>query len=171
MADLAHTEGRLSTSITIRAIPVNLDSDTVNTEAGLRALAAKATIIGAAISFSEDNVRPTTPRYELDGAKAGQMVERTPGLEDITLTLNRVVLYKKDMLEAFGFSDAQSLIDQNIPFVVVKEEIAPKNSGLEPVTTMWTGCWFHNMPKTYDMTGDLRVMQAVDIGATRKVKV
>jgi hypothetical protein len=63
------------------------------------------------------------------------------------------------------------LIDQNVPFVVVKEERAPEGSGIATRTTMWTGCWFHNMPKSYDMTGDLRVMQNVDIGATRKVRV
>jgi len=171
MADLAKTSGRLSTSITIRAIKEELSFDSLNDTDAIRALAEKSVIIGAAISFSEDNTRPTTPRYELDADKAGQMVERTPGLEDFSLTLNRVVLYRNDMMEAFGFDDAQSLIDQNVPFVVVKEERAPEGSGIATRTTMWTGCWFHNMPKSYDMTGDLRVMQNVDIGATRKVRV
>ena len=155
MADLAKTSGRLSTSITIKAIGADNKSYT----------------IGAAVSFTEENTRPTTPRYELDGDKAGQIIERTPGLEDITLTLNRVVLYASDMLEAFGFDDAQSLIDQNVPFIVQKVESVPKDSGLSSRTTQWEGCWFHNMPKTYEMSGDLRVMQTVTIGATRKVHV
>jgi len=171
MADLAKTSARLSTSITIRAIKEDLNIDVLGDADAIRALAEKSVIIGGVVSMSEENTRDTNPRYELDADKVGQMVERTPGLEDLTLTLNRVVLYATDMLEAFGFNDAQSLIDQNVPFVIVKEERAPAGSGVTTRTTMWTGCWFHNMPKNYDMSGDLRVMQNVNIGATRKVRV
>lgn len=169
MANLAFTEARLSTSITIRAIKGDIATAASGDAAAIQALAAKAQVIGGVISFSEENPRGTTPRYELDAAKAGEMVERTPGLADSTLTLNRVVLYAADMLEAFGFTDAQSIIDQNIPFIIVKEERAPDGSNISTRTTIYEGCWFHNLPKTYDITGDLRVMQNVEVGYTKKI--
>lgn len=169
MAKLAVTTARLSTSVTIRAIQGDLATAASGDAAAIAALAQKAAVIGAVISFSEENPRTTTPRYELDAAQAGEMVERTPGLADNTLTLNRVVLYEADMLEAFGFTDAQSIIDQNIPFIIVKEETAPAGSNVSTRTTIYEGCWFHNLPKTYDITGDLRVMQNVEVGYTKKV--
>lgn len=169
MAKIPVTTARLSTSITIRAIKGDLSTASSGDAAAIAALAQKAQVIGAVISFSEENPRGTTPRYELDAAKAGEMVERTPGLADNTLTLNRVVLYEADMLEAFGFTDAQSIIDQNLPFIIVKEERSPDGSNVSTKTTIYEGCWFHNLPKVYDITGDLRVMQNVEVGYTKKV--
>ncbi len=171
MAELAKTSARLSPSITLRALKEDLTIDVLNDVNALRALAEKSVIIGGIVSMSEDNTRTSNPRYELDADQAGKMKERTPALEDFSLTLNRAVLYKSDMLEALGFDDAQSLIDQNTPFIVVKEERTPTGSGIPTRTTMWTGCWMHNNPKTYDLGGDLRIMQNVEIGATNKVRV
>lgn len=164
MANLAQTNARLSSSISIYAIKGTLDPANPTN-------ANSAVLVGAVLSLSEANPRTTTPRYELDANKAGEMVERTPGLADNTLTLNRVVLYASDMLEAFGFSDAQSIIDQNVPFIIVKEERAPAGSSVQTRTTIYEGCWFHDLPKSYDITGDLRVMQNVEVGYTKKTRV
>ena len=171
MAELAKTIAQLSTSVTIRALRGELDFASLGDVAALQALAESSIPVGAVIEFTEDNPRTTTPRYEMDANKAGAMVERTPALEDHTLTLNRVVLYESDMLEAFGFKDAQSIIDQNIPFVVVKEERAPTGSNVETKTTIYEGCWFHNLPKAYSITGDLRVMQNVEVGFVKKTRI
>jgi hypothetical protein len=121
------------------------------------------------MSFTERSPRTTEPRYELDADIAGDIVERIPRLVDKTLTINRAVLYSADMLEAFGFSDAQEIIDQAVPFVVVKVERAPSGSGIPTRTTVYEGCWFHDLPKTYDLSGDLKIMQDVEIGYTRKL--
>ncbi len=164
MAQLAQTNARLSTSISIYAINGTLDPNNPTNP-------NSAVLVGAVLSLSETNPRGTTPRYELDANKAGEMVERTPGLADNMLTLNRVVLYASDMLEAFGFSDAQSIIDQNVPFIIVKEERAPASSGVQTRTTVYEGCWFHDLPKNYDITGDLRVIQNVEVGYTKKTRV
>jgi len=169
MAKLPVTNARLSTSITIRAIKGDLAIAAGGDAAAIQALAAKAKVVGAVISLTEENPRATTPRYELDAAQAGAMVERTPGLADNTLTLNRVVLYGADMLEAFGFTDAQSIIDQNLPFIIVKEERTPEGSNVPFKTTIYEGCWFHNLPKSYDITGDLRVMQTCEVGYVKKI--
>jgi hypothetical protein len=164
MANLAQTQARLSTSISIFAIKGQLDPNNPTN-------ANSAVLVGGVLSLTEENPRGTTPRYELDANKVGEMVERTPGLADNTLTLNRVVLYETDMLEAFGFTSAQSIIDQNIPFIIVKEERAPAGSTVQTRTTIYEGCWFHNLPKTFDITGDLRVMQNVEVGYTKKTRV
>jgi hypothetical protein len=73
------------------------------------------------------------------------------------------------MLQAFGFTNIIDIADQGVPFVIVKEEQAPANSGVQTVTTMYVGCWFHDLPKTYDMGGNLMVMQDVPIGYTKKL--
>ena len=171
MAELAKTLAQLSTSVTLWALKGGLDVTEINDALTLQNLAESFVPIGAVIEFSEDNPRPTTPRYEIDADKAGQMIERTPGLEDHTMTLQRVILYESDMLEAFGFRDAQSIIDQNIAFIMVKTEKSPPGSVIPTRTTTYQGCWFHNLPKSYSITGDLRVMQNVDVGFTKKTRI
>ena len=170
MAELADTIAQLSTSVTLWALKGGLDPADFDDVSSQLDLAKSFVPIGAVIEFSEDNPRPTTPRYEIDASKAGEMVERTPGLEDHTMTLQRVVLYEADMLEAFGFEDAQSIIDQNIPFIMIKVERSPANSTIPTRTTTYEGCWFHNLPKSYSITGDLRVMQNVEVGFTKKTR-
>lgn len=168
MAKLAKTDARLSTSITIRAIKGDLNTDALGDADAIRALSESSVKIGAITSFTEASPRTTTPRYELDADLAGDIVERTPQLVDRTLRLNRVVLYEKDILQAFGFTDVFDIIDQNIPFTIVKVERAPDGSGLATTTTVYEGCWFHDLPKNFDLTGDLRVVQDVEVGYTRK---
>jgi hypothetical protein len=168
MARLPKTKARLSTSITIRAVRGDLETAASGDAQAILDLATRAVVIGAVLSFAEENPRGTTPRYELDADRAGEMVERTPGLADNTLTLNRVVLYESDILAAFGFTEGVSILDQDIPFLIVKEERAPEGSNVPTRTTIYEGCWFHNLPKNSDITGDLRVIQNVEVGYTRK---
>ncbi len=168
MAKLPNTAARLSTSITIRAIRGSLETASSGDAQAILELAQTAPVIGAVYSFTEANPRTTTPRYELDADRAGEMVERTPALADNTLTLNRVALYESDILTAFGFAEGVSILDQNIPFLIVKEERAPEGSNVPTRTTIYEGCWFHDLPKSYDITGDLRVMQNVEVGYVRK---
>lgn len=169
MAQLPKTQARLSTSVTIRALRGEVNTDSLTDADAIRALSESSVKVGAVMSFTERSPRTTEPRYELDADLAGDIVERIPRLVDRTLTINRAVLYSSDMLEAFGYTDAQDIIDQNIPFVVVKVERAPAGSGTITRTTVYEGCWFHDLPKTYDLSGDLKVMQDVEIGYTRKL--
>lgn len=171
MAKIAKVSARQSTSVTIRAIKGELNVDSLGSADAIRALAESSIKVGAIKTFSEKTPRSTTPRYELDADVAGDIVERIPGLVDRTLNVNRAVLYSSDILQAFGFTDAIDIIDQNVPFVVVKVERGPENSGVQTKTTMYTGCWFHDLPKSYDMSGDLLIMQDLEIGYTRKFVV
>jgi hypothetical protein len=169
MAKLAKTIVRMATSVTIRAIKGDVNVDSLSSADAIRALSESSVKIGAVKTFSEKSPRTTEPRYELDADIAGDIVERIPKLVDRTLTINRAVLYSADILDAFGFTDISDIIDQNVPFVVVKVERAPEGSGIPTKTTLYEGCWFHDLPKSYDLGGDLQVMQDVEIGYTRKL--
>ena len=168
MANLPKTNARLSTSVTIRAMKGEVNVDSLSDTDAIRALSESSVKVGAVMSFAERNPRDTKPRYELDADLAGDIVERIPGLVDRELTINRAVLYSSDILQAFGFTDAQDIIDQYVPFVVVKVERAPAGAAVQTKTTVYEGCWFHDLPKTYDLSGDLKIMQDVTIGYTRK---
>ena len=171
MAKIAKTNVRMATSVTIRAIKGEVNVDSLNDADAVRALSQSSVKIGAVQSFSEASPRDTTPRYELDADIAGDIVERVPGLVNRTLHINRAVLYSADIFEAFGFTDVTDIIDQNIAFTVVKVERAPDGTGVPTKTTVYAGCWFHDLPKSYDIGGDLKVMQDLEIGYTRKFQV
>ncbi len=169
MAKLSKTRIRLATSVTIRAIRGEVNVDSLNDADAIRALSDSSVKIGAIESFSEASPRSTEPRYELDAEVAGDIVERVPQLVDRTLTINRGVLYSTgDILAAFGFTDITDIVDQNIPFVIMKVEKAPEGVNVPDRTTLYEGCWFHDLPKTYDIGGNLKVMQDVTIGYTKK---
>ena len=171
MARLGQTQAQLATSVQIRAIQGNINIDSLTDAAALAALSSSSVKIGAIQSFSEATPRATQPRYELDADTAGDIVERIPQLVDRTLTIHRAVLYTADMLTAFGYTDIIDIADQNIPFAVVKVERTPTGSPVPTRTTVYTGCWFHDLPKSYDMGGDMKVMQDCTIGYTKKFSV
>lgn len=169
MAKLGKTRARLATSVTIRAIRGEVNVDALGDADAIRALSESSTKIGAIESFSEASPRPTEPRYALDAEVAGDIQERIPQLVERTLTINRAILYEKgDILEAFGFTDIIDIADQNVPFVIMKVEKAPEGVSVPDRTTLYEGCWFHDLPKTYDIGGNLKVMQDVTIGYTKK---
>ena len=168
MALLSKTDAQLVTSITLRAVKEQTTVDTLSDAAAIEALSESSVKIGAVRSFSEASPRSTTPRYEIDADKAGDIVERIPQLVDRTVRINRATLYTADMFSAFGFTDITDITDQNRPFVIVKTERAPAGSGIPTRTTVYSGCWFHDNPKTYDINSDLQVLQDVEVGYTRK---
>ena len=169
MAKLSKTRIRLATSVTIRAIRGEVNVDSLGDADVIRALSESSVKIGSIESFSEASPRSTEPRYELDADLAGDIVERIPQLVDRTLTINRGVLYSRgDILQAFGFDDIFDIADQNVPFVIMKVEKAPAGVNVQDRTTAYEGCWFHDLPKSYDIGGNLKVMQDVSIGYTRK---
>ena len=168
MARLSKTEAKLTTSITLRAIKEEVSVDTLSDVAAIQALSDSSVKLGAVRSFTEASPGTTSPRYEIDADRAGDIIERIPQLIDRTVRINRAILYTADMLEAFGFTDITDLADQNRPFVIVKVERAPEGSNIPTRTTVFSGCWFHDNPKTYDIGNDLQVLQDVEIGYTRK---
>jgi len=171
MSLIPQTQARLTTSITLYALPGNVAVNTATSASALAAIQGQGVKIGAVESFTETQTRRSAPRYEIDADEAGNMVERIPELVDRTIRLSRVVLYQSgDILQAFGFTDAYDIIQQNVSFSMTKVERYPDNLNLPTVTTIYTGLWFHEIPKTFTMTGDLKVLQDVEIGVTSILK-
>lgn len=160
---------RLSTSITLRLLPNDINPSTI-TAAQIQA----ATVLGAVTQLTETNNRPTETRFELDADLPGEIVEQVPQLVSRTLTLQRAVLYESDILEAFNISGGD-LINQSKPFAIVKIETAPpgavdsKGAGIPTRITIFTGCWFTTNPKSFSVSaGSIRVVQDMEVSYARR---
>lgn len=167
--ELPNTAGRLSTSITLRLLPSDINPKNLSV-----AQIQQAVVLGAVTEFSEENSRPTEIRYELDADVPGEIVEQLPQLPTRSLKLQRAVLYESDMLEAFGISGGD-LINQSKAFAIMKVEKAPtgaldsKGAAVPTRITLYSGCWFTSNPKAYKVSGGtIRILQDVDVAYARR---
>lgn len=168
---LPKTTARLSTSITIRLIPEDkLGASVLTDPAALTSLALQTKPIGAIESFTEANDRDARPRFEMNADAPGVVKEVYPNLVSMrTLTARRGVLYESDALEAFSI-DNGDIVQQSVPFAVVKVEVSPAGSGVADRITIYKGCWFTKNPKSYTLGADLRILQDMVIAyAEREV--
>jgi len=124
--------------------------------------------LGSVERFEESNTRATTERYELNSDNPGEILERIPELTKRSLTLQKVVLYTQDMMELFGTTNFDDIIDNYKAFSIQKLESIPEGSTALARTTYYTGCWFHDNPKSYDISRELKMVQSVTIGFTRR---
>lgn len=167
--ELPNTASRLSTSITLRLLPSDINPKNLSV-----AQIQQAVVLGAVTEFSEENSRPTEIRYELDADVPGEIVEQLPQLPTRSLKLQRAVLYESDMLEAFGISGGD-LINQSKAFAIMKVEKAPtgaldsKGAAVPTRITLYSGCWFTSNPKAYKVSGgSIRILQDVDVAYARR---
>ena len=167
MAKLPVTKARSSLSVKLYIIPQDVDI-TIMTSTNIASLTAVAKVVGAIESFSEANPRTTNPRYELNSDNPGEIVERMPTLADRTLTINRAVLYTSDIMQLLGVNDFNDVIDNYKAFAIMKQEIAPEGSGVPTKVTIFTGCWFHDFPKEYNLSGNMKIIQNVGVGYTSR---
>jgi hypothetical protein len=174
--NLPLTNARLATSIKIYAIKDDLDlSGDLSSIASSIASGkyGKAVPIAAITRLEEVNNRPATPRYEIDADSAGEIVERIPQLVDRTLRVERIVLYSSDAIKAIADVDAD-LINQTKPFTIAKVEYnvskdANGNVVKKPqAVTLYLGCWFTSNPKSYSVSGNIHIIQNVDIGYAKR---
>jgi len=176
MADLPLTNARLATSIKIYSIKDDLDlTQNLSSIAGNIASGkyGSATPIGAITKLEEVNSRTAPARYEVDADSAGEIVERIPQLVDRTLRIERIVLYSGDAIKAIANVDAD-LINQTKPFTIAKVEYnvtkdANGNVVKTPqAVTLYLGCWFTTNPKSYSVTGNIHIIQTVDVGYAKR---
>lgn len=167
--EIPSTGSRLSTSITLRLLPSDINPKNLTA-----AQIQQAAVLGAITEFSESNDRPAEPRYELDADVPGEIVEQVPQLPTRTLALKRAVLYESDMLEAFGISGGD-LINQSKAFAIMKIEKAPTGAvdshgaTIPTRITLFSGCWFTSNPKAYAVSGgSIRVIQDVNVAYARR---
>jgi len=105
--------------------------------------------------------RQMTRRRELDSPVPGITVEIVPGAVDtFELTLDRAMLNRSHMLEAFGISGVEDLIHQNIPIEVEEHRFLP--SGGEQIVT-YSGCYFKDNPLSIDIDGDWLIVQSATL--------
>lgn len=166
---LPNTTARLSTSITIRLIPV----DSLSAPIGAAALTAalQAAPLGAIEALTESNDRPAKQRFEMNAAAPGVVQELLPGLvAPRTLEIKRAVLYSSDALDALQISNGD-VVFQDTPFAIVKTESAPSASTVPTRVTIYAGCWVTNNPKIYSLDNDLKIVQNMVIAYTERTVV
>jgi hypothetical protein len=141
--NLAPTGARTVPSITIQATDPN----------------GKNITIGAIKSMERRVDRNMTRRRELDSNPPGVTVEIIPGATTtFELTITRAMMYQSSMLEAFGYTNMEDLISQNIPFQIIEIRNNPDGSTAQTVT--YTGCYFKSNPQTVDIDGDWLILQS-----------
>ena len=105
-----------------------------------------------------------TRRRELDSNVPGITVEIVPGaVTDFTITIDRAMLNKSSMLEAFGIAGVEDLIHQNIPIDIEEHRFTP--DGKEQIVT-YKGCYFKDNPLTVDIDGDWLIIQSASLEVT-----
>ena len=129
--------------------------------------AGQMVTIGAVKKLDRRISRNMTRRRELDSNVPGICVEIVPGaVTTFELTLDRAMLNKSSMLEAFGLSGVEDLIYQNIPIDVEEHRFSP--DGSEQIVT-YKGCYFKDNPLTIDIDGDWLIVQSAGLEVTTAV--
>jgi hypothetical protein len=118
-------------------------------------------IIGAAQQLTINQPRDTNNfRREFDPQQEGKPAETYPGLPHYTVTLHRVDLYDKNMIESFGFKGV-NIVKQFKPIILVVEQPVPVDDAGNPLSVngdefkqrsyIIPGCWFNDMPIGWDI--------------------
>jgi hypothetical protein len=120
--------------------------------------------IGAIKKIDRRITRTNTRRRELDSNVPGISVELIPGaVTDFSITIDRAMLNKSNMLEAFGISGVEDLIYQNIPIDIEEHRFNP--DGSEQIIT-YKGCYFNSNPESVDIDGNWLIIQSATLDVT-----
>jgi len=155
--NLPKTQVRLRSSITIRAIPDPRVLDNLGAGKtslyGLYAISLKYDPLGEIKSFSRDQTREVYRRYSI-GKYSHEPFQVVPLKVTTNLTIVRAILYKNDMLKTvFGFW-GESLLMQQMPFVIVENKNSPTGDILETAVIFYNDCWFTSNPIEYDIDAE-----------------
>jgi hypothetical protein len=133
--------------------------------------------LGAVKSMERTITRDMVRRRELDSDPPGVTVEIIPGpVSTFTLTLERAMLYKANLLEAFGINGVEDLVSQSIPFEI--HEIRNNLDGTTQ-TVVYKGCYLKENPQSVDLDrewvifqrGVVEVATAVVTGSKQNVDI
>jgi len=106
--------------------------------------------VGSARNFSRTQNREVYKRRSL-GTNSHQPFQIVPLAVDTNLMLERVVLYKNDVLkQAFGFW-GESLMSQQMPFMIIESKGSPNGDLNQEAMIMYLDCWFTSNPVEYDI--------------------
>lgn len=119
--------------------------------------------------FMEHETRETDPRYENDADISGNIVGRVRKITTKIITIDRTVMYANDVGDLFDVGG--ELINENIPFAILKIETAPPSLNIPNKVTMFMNCFIHSLPKSFELGRDLKVIQTISLGYTDKIKL
>jgi len=125
----------------------------------------KLTQLGAIQKVDIKQTRTINQWRNLDASTYGKIVETYPGLPNYSLTLDRLVLYEENVLEAFGF-DGSDLIEQFKPFLIIISLFGPETAKTEKSNYTWIyhNCWFENFGLSFDIeAGNLKMNQSTNV--------
>ena len=158
---LPKTKARLQQSITIYAIPGGLDqSDATQIAASLKGTKK----IGAIKSMKLDQTRTINVWRELDCEKVnpGEIMEAYPSLPKYSLTVEKTVLYKENLLQAFGLTEGLDLLEQTKPMLIEIRLMSPDEATIPVKTIYLLHVWFESNPLEFDVENDdLRIVQSI----------
>ena len=121
--------------------------------------------IGAVKKLDRRISRNMSRRRELDSVVPGITMEIVPGaVTTFSVTLDRAVLNKSTMLEAFGITGVEDLIYQNIPIEIKEHRVTHMKDGSkkEQIVT-YKGCYFKENPMTVDIDTDWLIIQSCEL--------
>jgi hypothetical protein len=113
--------------------------------------------IGSFERFSTRSGRSTERIREILFSRGPEVKEIVWGGTDISIDINRVELYNKAMLEAFGF-EIFSIEDFNQPVNITELQFNPENNGRRVITYM--DCVASDTSKDLD-TGTARIVESM----------
>jgi len=155
---LPKTKARLQSSITIHALSGdNIDYDHPENW-------GKMTKIGAIKSVKVNQTRTISVWRELDNEvdNPGRIVEAYPSLPTYELTLEKTVLYKENLLQAFGYGEGMDLLEQTAPLLIAVTLRNPDEANIPVKVVYYTHVWFESNPMDFDVEAtDLRITQTV----------
>ena len=128
----------------------------------------------AITSFTENQSRTTTSRWETDSDIPGQALEVLQSPTDRTLSLKRMVLYSSDFIDISNYgaelksgnaTDGSILAQQQKPFIFIRLDKVPSSSSTSAQVTIYRGCIFSSIGRSYslDKSADLSVSEDVEI--------
>ena len=114
-------------------------------------------IIGFITNFNESDNRPMTRVRHLSSRDAGRVIEMTPGVEDISITVNGYSLYNRSLTEkgslihrlGSAMKALKSLQSQSEPFNLIRTETHPATG--EENKDVYFDCWISAHSKSRDI--------------------
>lgn len=125
--------------------------------------------IGTVQSFAPNQSRPIVRVREIGNEK---IVEIVPGFTDINFSVNRFALYAQNMLQAFGYTSARTLMELHDPFDLEESMTVPvynaqnKLIGTSNEILTYKGCWLQNFSRQVTISGNLIIVENASVAVT-----
>lgn len=130
---------------------------------------ANGLAIGHIQSWRPSQQRTVTPIYELNAQTSGDPIDNVPGnVQGLTMQVTRYDIYTQLMETAFGTADLTWLGNQMEPFHVIEKWVEPQG---RIRCYQYSGCWFTNLGRGIESTGDRLVQVSADLIYLRKIQI